>query len=947
MRNRKVSFFHHVLAVYLVSSNAKGVYCEYATWADLTNRWAEPGFQEKTWDRFRKFDINSFSLDVLNKIALLIDSTDWSIFESTYVHPALTKSESKNLEENKKEQKIKTIVEGIVQDQFPIRDSVKYEGTLEEEIRTGILIAIKNTVRKLGLQTKDQTSLFKEIEANANNCSPGELWPKSMSDSPIMASFMDILSNFTDLGRGQQLTRQDILSEIESQFGDIIRSSDQGVPKLASYWATPQHFADCRREVLRQQQLETKLTFHSKIPARNFEIQLDEIFIVPQLAPHTGSLEKPQLSISISIDKMSEAAAESGFEGQHILADDFLRTFFTGKDILGKFKLKPSLSGNIALLIGQPGQGKTSLTKYAVELCSTVDPNRLVFRISIHKLDLGRIDPPEIKMQLQSKLVDFPDFLESQGKLTQAEIDNSYIILDGLDEVFLYNNVGTRNLEDFIKRLHSIFHKSNSRILLTCRENAIDLRSLVELVPILKILPFDLSRQKGWAQKFAHKTQKYALQAFFESTTLDDPKQATLVELLSQPVLLFLVAFNEIDISNIGSRLEIYHRVAEVIFEKPYDPHNNSQIPNILDINTLKQMIWILGGEMMRQGTHAISLSEWKNAAKGLGVQAFDTTSTGPLDPFRGLITHYFLSGNKTNGRQSEPQIEFLHRTLQEYASAELLWLLFSNRKFNSDHAEYFLLENQVSAEVIQFLSEIVISIEGGNQQDINRKIADIHTHATNSQQGSLLRNLISIETVVAPSNPPRPYNDHQILQLLFGGNGTNQQGMAVRLKSQNLAPQMLSGLAAVYFEIVDSTIRATGSSEITISHALFGQAKFKKTKVEGVNFIGILFTQVTFTNSIFENVRFESCIFQDCKFDACFFNLTSLEGVILRDCIFNKCTKKNTLSIANSNITRTTCVKSDFGTSSLRNCFLSNFNEAPSALEKLFQRLDCHITTS
>lgn len=209
-------------------------------------------------------------------------------------------------------------------------------------------------------------------------------------------------------------------------------------------------------------------------------------------------------------------------------------------------------SGTMAILLGEPGQGKTFMSRYLAHACA----QRKLVPIYVHSEQWTRMQPDELTSLWKTIVHSFRYFEAPIGWIDGAEeqflrvalrTGLFRVIFDGFDEFVLWNKGSVDALET-IRNLQSLSDSTGTRILVSSRtsfwESEIEGEDSADTPPqhTLKIEPFDENNAKLYfARRFprSEKKQKDAIGIF---NTLRNRVESKSSHFVGRGFFLFLIA---------------------------------------------------------------------------------------------------------------------------------------------------------------------------------------------------------------------------------------------------------------------------------------------------------------------------------------------------------------------------------------------------------------------
>jgi len=399
-----------------------------------------------------------------------------------------------------------------------------------------------------------------------------------------------------------------------------------------------------------------------------------------------------------------------------------------------------SKNSNIVLILGQPGQGKSSFSKkFMFDYISKIfDIKEQVFLLrlrdisnSSHLLD----NPIDSLVEKLNKIIGFTPNLEEE----------TILLLDGLDELTMKEQLVSSKIDDFLETLISCLKDyPKLKLIITSRTLYVNLEKLEKRlkddVLTLHLKAFDLEKQKLWLEKYKE---------FYPYATLTDEildelhKNQTnhILELIAQPILLHMIAklnLSKDDLTNNTNRAKIYDEMFTSIINRKWEDDRKHENLKGIEPDDIRELLREIAFAIYKSDFEYIHKSKLekltfiKEFYENLGIDV--DKNTEELDGIlKGvLISFYFQEVNKSTQDDVDDSnnyaIEFLHKSLQEYLVAEKIYDQVL-RLISKDKKKYFIKDYKgvleivwelfssktISFEIQNYLIEI---IKNGNQEE-------------------------------------------------------------------------------------------------------------------------------------------------------------------------------------------------------------------------------------
>ena len=337
----------------------------------------------------------------------------------------------------------------------------------------------------------------------------------------------------------------------------------------------------------------------------------------------------------------------------------------------------------LLLLLGQPGQGKTSFCRrflYEHIRPEERDANR-IFYIRLRDIasvrDLFNNPLDTLQAHVQHSIDRNRDYLDKELFCSATWV------LDGLDELVLREANQQGETENFIKDLLRLLERyPDLYILLTSRFGQVELDKFKKRpMLVAAIAGLTEAQQVEWLGKY---------KGFHPECSLDEPtlrrvhaaeEYGHLRELMDQPIVLHLMALAGVSLDTKLSRAAIYGELFDKLCDRSWA--DNKQIDRLQELTDPQDLrayirevafaIYASGREYLRKADLE-ALPASGDFIKKLGSRA----QLG--DVLRYLMVAFYMQevqkSSADTGEEDRRQyaVEFLHKSLQEYLVAEKIW---------------------------------------------------------------------------------------------------------------------------------------------------------------------------------------------------------------------------------------------------------------------------------
>ena len=357
-------------------------------------------------------------------------------------------------------------------------------------------------------------------------------------------------------------------------------------------------------------------------------------------------------------------------------------------------------AGNLMLLFGQPGQGKTSFCSHTMYhlLLSNSDKNIYFYRLR----DFEGTPTEFIEKPLDVLRDLFTKQVFNGNKMVDDDWHNSLLILDGLDELLMNKSMNNEQIRQLLSNLKRDIHHLQSyqtekqlKCLVTSRHHYVPLEFYkTDKWLIISLDNLRCHQQQEWINKYSTFIKNQDTIAYLENLNdtlvkLDnekDKKGQELRNLANQPILLTLIAQSEVQLDLSTDRANIYGKMFDTLQNRAWE---TDQIPNLQKLKADEKV-----QKLYRLFLQRLALHIYHSKNEYVRRSDFDTSGTKLNETF-GLLKNRFsvtefnieqvLSSfyfkqvvkqydNDTQDENHNYAFEFLHKSLQEYLVAEAIW---------------------------------------------------------------------------------------------------------------------------------------------------------------------------------------------------------------------------------------------------------------------------------
>jgi len=481
------------------------------------------------------------------------------------------------------------------------------------------------------------------------------------------------------------------------------------------------------------------------------EVKLSNIYVEPYFKIFNTCFKSDDERINYKDDKgfvdLTYFLKEENYTINKFLVSEIKETIKNEDLTLSKLQLRKH--PKITLLFGSPGQGKSSFSKrLAYDLINAIDNYKIVF-IKLRDITATQdfINNPikEIKNRLLNEL-----------NLNSEKLDftETILILDGLDELWMQENMSFNNIDDICDKLIKESLNNIPYIVLTSRTGYIDLKKINnENILILHLKEFDLDLQIEWLNKYKLKRPDCWLKPKHLSDLIDESeKMKDIVELIKQPIILYFIANTSEEIISTKQRTQIYDNLFNQLIHRKYDkdPQNESGILDIhrkANINTeiLRILIREIAFALFQNNNNYIDQKTLLNInfvkeyiAKIIGKEKEEIDGKKLRDALRGVMMSFHLAPNIEKAAKEENYaIEFLHDSLYEFLASEKIYYTFIDKFKPISQNEYkidtwksaldlmteLFAKKRIKKEMIDFIVEFINNEDATLKQNIFNRL--------------------------------------------------------------------------------------------------------------------------------------------------------------------------------------------------------------------------------
>jgi len=626
----------------------------------------------------------------------------------------------------------------------------------------------------------------------------------------------------------------------------------------------------------------------------HLKMKLSHIYVEPNFKIYHRHLPKGEYN------QDGDGFIQIPFDGEN-LHDYIEYSILNGESGINNLEI-PAERSRLILLLGQPGQGKTSFCYRTIyNLNHFIDNNKeLVF----YKLN-----------QLEGKARQFLktpfDILESIFTEYNFSYKQGLLILDGLDELYMTQGLTKAEITEFFRTIkYELQNRPDLTILVTSRFHYVDLSRLGknELL-ILSLSPMSIEQQKTWLEKYIpfNLDCKLRIEDLIEIHTQKDENLKGLRELVNQPILLQLVAKAEFEIKKLENRGKIYENLFNTLINRSWA---NGQLKKFeIDRELFREFLRELAHHIYHSNREFIKVDDLQKLEK---TNEFIKESLIVEHEEIGeslkdvLITFYFKPVDENQVNDKAEAIEFYHKSLQEYLAMEHIWnkmldeMLDKKTHKKGRRIKYTINDNdwkdtlklcwslstpkKLTKETSKYLREIILNDNRKNEKNelyerMTHFFPDLLDHQfqyhfqfseffQNPTQLSMscfyvywtiLSHLADISNIITEENK-KAFCDLLMIHQRLQPNFLNLQKVnfeGAEMEGINLANANLKGA-----NFVETTLKGADFSLTNLDKVDFSQAE-----LDGASFFGSHINETEFFNSGLNSVNFARAIITNAFF--------------------------------------------------------------------------------
>ena len=514
---------------------------------------------------------------------------------------------------------------------------------------------------------------------------------------------------------------------------------------------------------------------------------------------------------------------------------------------------------NLLFITGYAGSGKTSLiSKIADHYSDSPHADRMYY------ISLAMWEKSSLQMD------DILDFLG----LSRAELRESVLILDGLDEVLKTGEL----CQSAISALTEEFHALKCKVIITCRRNLIDVRSLRYCMEVY-LSAFNTEKAEIWLEKYREKIdslkekksgKKEKAYEKNADTVIDDWKNgmkeldSSLANVILTPLILYICVTRNISPGQVDSLGKLY----DLLF-------NSS---GVVPITNYRDNISYQAGEWedLRNEVQKISILMHRNGS----VSKSDIMDISDAALKEKLALDFFVD-------LSAEQVGFEHSSIWQYFVAEAYYNALKKlntqadiQQFLNDLGNIASLNGICGSEILSFIEYFIVRDNWvpSDAEIYQYTLLHIGDYPVSTAVGQLetthvlTREIFTLSTLIY-----RKFYPKKLVNLFQELSKQPDQSMIARLSN-------------LYFTSPFASLRTYRLNNVSFDWANFSESNFKDCIFTSSHFhnahfndatlIGIYANDGIFDGSDFSKADMENADFSGASLIGCNFQNASLGGV-------------------------------------------------------------------
>lgn len=638
---------------------------------------------------------------------------------------------------------------------------------------------------------------------------------------------------------------------------------------------------------------------------------LKDIYVEPMMAMHHSNLTDKKIAIEDYKDFWELKKPVS----IHHYFNEF---FLNNKEYPG---IQPS---RIALILGSPGQGKTSFCRKLLYdfILSGQTTDRDIFYIKLK-------DVPNSKDLINSPLTVLIEEIKviTGENITNTTFRRAIVILDGLDELYMKDGLKLDDIETLCKELIREIQREESsdmHLIITSRLGYVDIEKFYrEKISLIQLTPLNEKLQIQWIEKYLRfHPQAWLNIEKIKTYNKNKNEYEYLKELLEQPLLLHMMATLKKEVTEDVTRFKIYDQLFTELIERKYSPDGQIQILKEIQTLDLRKLIREIAFSIHQQGNGFISKKELLALPP---IQKFlrKFPTSDFKENLKGVMISFYFRERRQDSQVSinentEYAIEFIHKSLGEFMVVEKIFndLIFKFGTIQSDGD--YLIEDSI--EALKQLNYLFSKPVNGIREHLLEMINSLEKNVKEllSNRLAIFLNDFVTYDFISAYDASKQKDPLELASTTFFGTWLFMKAISKRNYLANkITRQKVINYFSAYGNLFPSLCFADASyqdfSNTQITHVWYWDwiisANFQYTQLGNSGFVDIEINSTTFNKSELYQIGFYDCYLLNSSFantylsDLEFHNVTienvdfsysSISGLRIKNVKFKKMKAKH-----------------------------------------------------
>lgn len=712
------------------------------------------------------------------------------------------------------------------------------------------------------------------------------------SDHNKRTELLHLIARYTDL---KKQIRLDILS-----INDIILQTNKLRVSLVDFISSLEGYHD----PVRKKYISHLLGLFDEPNLFNENIPLSKLYIDPYFYV---------LSSAIKDDEKGEN--ESKFSYRHInksLPDELLN-LVQGENNLG---LKEEVvKTSVTIIFGYPGQGKSSFCKKFIHdyirknILSNEDKSIYFIRLRDVRDVIGLFKDPlqTLKIQIEN---DIRRRIGDDYKIADRDFFKSLLILDGLDELEMIkeNSFNSEYVYRLIQAIYDQVFQCNKNgnpieIIITSRYGRVDIGDLIKRnILVVRLAELSIEQQKKWLENYKEGGGgTWVTNKHIERYYNEKERFLHLSELMEQPILLNMITQLETEPEEDADRSKLYDKLFDLLIFRAWDEGKTLKMHEDLAVTPelLRKLIQETAFAVYQSGREYIHKRKLINSVSPRIRNFFEIaeSSSEKNTYLQKLMMSFYLQETLNRDKDSNDfAIEFVHKSLMEFMTAEHIWNTLLEKLTAKDtiSREYLIssagnclmtieslfAKQKISVQILEFLRNLIERSSEKGRNFLFERLRHYFEGMMGWDFGYYREHTSSIRQCINTF-----YGFWTVISSL--GKDTNK----LFRNSNSLLEEV------IYFikigELDHISLKGIKFHSISISGVVFSQTDFSGCQFSDLTIVNTIFTNSVLNTITFKKVNFantwfivdnlDDCIFENCRFINCYFTTESLASKYIR----------------------------------------------------------------